>query len=190
MELLTLMNTMNTFIQKLAEVSSDDCSDEFLTALNDLVQNASDLSVKIQLKRSSIPRVRRPTTCSSSSDDVQCTSEEIVTVNVDSGSEDSDAVVENEAINSTPSDNAESTVQNRVNEGNIKLKRCAIKLRRVDMTGHTTGQARQMDDAALSQNENVQADSRQVSAIETENISDTNSKSLGYHKYLKRCLLQ
>lgn len=227
MDVLALTKSMNQLIESLDVVQTDDCSDDFLTVLNHLIQNATELSLKIQLNRAediegNRRKKRRLTGTSSSSDDVRCVSAEIVTIEVDSDSDDSGQSDEtlNIANIVTSSENAESAVQMHVLDPRTKIKRCAVNLKRVNMTGNSSARVnmtgnspavRELDrnfispndeatvkttNAAQSKIENKKP-TNQVSLTENENISNANSKPIRrntYDDYLKRyqdvCCLQ
>lgn len=202
MDMQTLTSSMKNLIEKLTLVQADNCTDEFLKILENLI----DVSTSIQLKRLEVTplRKRRHTNASSSSDEVRIVSNEIVTVDLDSDSNHSQESSHVSVISTPPKSNVldvdgRSAQEVHVDKGHIESnehnmnavckKRCTVKLHRIDMAQwsslstviHANNQnsierIKPIDgigSAALTQMEN-QNISGQVRLTENENNSHQN----------------
>ncbi|XP_037029330.1 uncharacterized protein LOC119069353 isoform X2 [Bradysia coprophila] len=170
--LLFTEKSMNYLISNLTQVQADQCSDEFLTILNKLIGVATELSVLVTSKREEVAsrQKRRLTNTSSSSDDVRCVSADIETVQVDSDSEESIFSIGSSMQNPSTSLDAQSETVIEIASPSIRLKRmdltvpsetgsrrCAVKLRRVDMTLESMRTPKRNDDSGPSQTEKKKA---------------------------------
>lgn len=173
------VTTLTSFMKKLIEnlpVQTNDCSDEFLTTLNELIQKATEVSKNIERKRSSHTRERSYT---SSGSEVLCTTDvnmEVIEVDTDSddsgltnnGPNDSLKTIQSSTKSSEAvSPETESTVPGtmpqvklkRLNVKEICKKRWVVKLHRIKVTNLSTaihGQVPKVSRASGPQSRNAE----------------------------------
>lgn len=127
-----MINSMNTLTEDLILVQPDDCSDDFLSALNNLIGKATELSINLQqlkLAEGSQPKKRRLTGYSSGSDDVRCIPTKIVTIDLDSDSDDSISWIVSDSSTSS-----ETTRTIEVKKTKFRTKPCVVKLQRLRLS--------------------------------------------------------
>lgn len=183
MAMKTLTQSMKSLTENLEKVQNEKCSEEFLIALDELIEAAEKLRNHSNESRSC--KKRRLTDSSSASSDVRCISVEIETITVDSDTDDAEDA-DKEKANGL---NISSSQGKNITE--LCGKRAVVKLRQIDTTSYGPSAIHGLDreyvassDGDISRNSDMpKARHGQVSMVESEIMSDENFNSLGHYTH-------